>query len=119
MRKTCDTCFYLYNGSCEHAPDCIDAIHWRFNLEDEQEDICKLCEEEILHSPHSSPNFLCEGSYCEQATELYTWMKALRNNPKIKKPMSFKEHHQISLEKHAIHTGGTRENDYLIIDNVY
>ena len=34
---------------------------------DDQERICKWCEENILGCRHSTQTFLCEGAFCEQA----------------------------------------------------
>ena len=47
--------------------DLTQEIIWKFL----QDDVCKTCENSILHCKHSSSTFLCEGSWCEEAMEIF------------------------------------------------
>jgi hypothetical protein len=40
-------------------------------MEANQEEICKLCEAEIIGCKHSTSTFLCEGRFCDEAVELF------------------------------------------------
>lgn len=41
------------------------------NLENYQEEICKLCENHILDAENMTSTFMCEGRFCSDAKELY------------------------------------------------
>ena len=47
--------------------DLTQEIIWKFL----QENVCKTCENSILHCKHSSSTFLCEGRWCEEAIEIF------------------------------------------------
>jgi hypothetical protein len=42
-----------------------------FMLNQDQEEICKMCEDEILGCCSNSSTYQCEGCKCEQAWELF------------------------------------------------
>lgn len=41
------------------------------DFEEHQEDICKLCEDEIIHGMNMTSTFLCEGRFCEDALQRF------------------------------------------------
>lgn len=61
-----------------------------------QDNICKYCEDFIICGSSSCSTFLCEGRYCEQATEEYIeeYCIEIEGNiiepPKIELPKKFK-----------------------------
>lgn len=45
--------------------------HLEFMEEQNQEEVCKMCEDLILGCSSSSSTFLCEGCSCEEANEMF------------------------------------------------
>ncbi len=41
------------------------------NEELDQDAICRLCEDKIIEGSRMSYHFMCEGRFCEDATEMY------------------------------------------------
>lgn len=49
----------------------------------DQDEMCDLCEKYILGCKSNTSTFLCEGSRCEEAEELYWEIKEEENREKI------------------------------------